>query len=332
MILMLTDRFDVHADRVVDLARARCLEFVRFDLDVESLRFSTTTFDGNMWEVRTPESCFELSDVSCVWCRRPFVELTLQEQQNREIDFKIWKNEWNSTLLGMWTFIRDVPWLNPLRKAYRGENKFLQRELATRIGFAVPSILVSNDKRKIVDFCRSNNKTIFKLTAQDIYETKDGEFVGMYTNQVSVENLERFSDCGENPLLLQNYIEKQYEVRYTVVGERHFACRIDSQASQKAALDWRRYDLPNTPHTAIEAPPKIRAMVCVLMKELGIEYGAIDFIVTPQDEWCFLEINCMGQWLWIEDLTGLQISTAITDWLESHVPSNPRRTKAQEVV
>lgn len=44
------------------------------------------------------------------------------------------------------------------------------------------------------------------------------------------------------------------------------------------------------------------------MKQLGLSYGAIDFIVTKNNEWIFLEINSFGQWLWIEDLTGLDIS------------------------
>lgn len=51
------------------------------------------------------------------------------------------------------------------------------------------------------------------------------------------------------------------------------------------------------------------------MRKLNINYGAFDFIVDKNNEWFFLEVNPMGQWLWIEDLTGLQISDAICDWL-----------------
>lgn len=38
-------------------------------------------------------------------------------------------------------------------------------------------------------------------------------------------------------------------------------------------------------------------------------------IVTPQDEYVFLEINPNGQWLWIERLTNLPISEIIADTL-----------------
>jgi hypothetical protein len=37
--------------------------------------------------------------------------------------------------------------------------------------------------------------------------------------------------------------------------------------------------------------------------------------VTPSGEWYFLEVNSMGQWLWIEDLTGLPITATLADSL-----------------
>ncbi len=54
------------------------------------------------------------------------------------------------------------------------------------------------------------------------------------------------------------------------------------------------------------------------MKILNLTYGALDFIVTNDNQWYFLEINPMGQFLWIEDLTNLQISKEIANWLEKN--------------
>ena len=128
-----------------------------------------------------------------------------------------------------------------------------------------------------------------------------------------------FGEKSENPIVLQEYIDKKFEVRYTVVGDNHFVCRIDSQCSDQAKYDWRRYDIPHTPHLPIEPPKNIKEKVSNMMKMLGLEFGAFDFIVTPKDELFFLEINCMGQWLWIEQLTGLPISDAIVEWIQRHI-------------
>ncbi len=38
------------------------------------------------------------------------------------------------------------------------------------------------------------------------------------------------------------------------------------------------------------------------MKALGLNFGAIDMILTPAGEYVFLEINPNGQWAWIQQL------------------------------
>jgi glutathione synthase/RimK-type ligase-like ATP-grasp enzyme len=50
-------------------------------------------------------------------------------------------------------------------------------------------------------------------------------------------------------------------------------------------------------------------------KKLGLVYGAYDLIKSKNGKYYFLEVNTLGQWLWVEDLTGLQISKGIAEWL-----------------
>jgi len=38
----------------------------------------------------------------------------------------------------------------------------------------------------------------------------------------------------------------------------------------------------------------------MLMRKLGLAFGCIDLIVTPEGEHVFLEVNEMGQFLWAE--------------------------------
>ncbi len=51
------------------------------------------------------------------------------------------------------------------------------------------------------------------------------------------------------------------------------------------------------------------------MRHLGLVYGAIDMIRTPDGRHVFLEANPSGQWLWIEQRTGLGVSEALVDCL-----------------
>ena len=318
MVLILTDCFDVHADIVVEELEKENIPFFRFDLDVESLKKVYISFENSIWKIKTKDNEISSKQITCVWCRRPFVELSLQEQRYTDIDFKIWKNEWNKTLLGLYNSLKQIPWLNPLRKAYKGENKYYQMDIAKEVGLKMPQTLISNDKRMIEKFAIKHKKNLFKLMSQEIYDLGNDDFKGLYTNVIRLKDIEKFNETEENPIVLQEYIDKKYEVRYTIVGKEHFVCCIESQQSEKAKEDWRRYDIANTPHRRIEAPKEIQTKVSNMLKLLDLEYGALDFIITPEDEWVFLEINCMGQWLWIEELTGMSISKAIVKWIKDN--------------
>jgi glutathione synthase/RimK-type ligase-like ATP-grasp enzyme len=315
MILLLTDSYDKHTDLVAEKLTERGQQFFRFNLDTQSLRKTSIVFDGDFWSIQNRLGVVHSSDVRCVWLRRPFVELTLQEQDESDPNFKIWKGEWNKTLLGFYSKIRSVPWLNPLREAYRAENKYLQMEEAAKVGLHLPPTLVTNDKDRALHFVREHEKVALKLMTQEFYQDIDGQYKGIYVNLLRIDDFDDFGTWSENPVVLQAYIPKSFEVRYTVVGDTHHVCRIESQRSQVAQIDWRRYDIPNTPHFPILPPLEIQEKVTELLQNLELSYGALDFIVTPTEEWYFLEVNATGQWLWIEDLTGLNISNSIVDWL-----------------
>ena len=59
------------------------------------------------------------------------------------------------------------------------------------------------------------------------------------------------------------------------------------------------------------------------MKEraLGILFGAFDFIVTPEGEHVFLEVNPAGQFLWVEEANPeLRLLAPFVDFLLSRDP------------
>ena len=53
----------------------------------------------------------------------------------------------------------------------------------------------------------------------------------------------------------------------------------------------------------VKLPPRVMKALRLLMRRLGLVYGAIDMRLTPDGEYIFLEINPAGQWLFIEAMT-----------------------------
>ena len=316
MLLILADQFDVHADLVEQHLEKKGVKLFRLNLDVASLQQVGATFDGKDWIMESPHGDIKSDRVSCVWSRRSFVETSLEESDSQDIDFKIWRGEWNKTLLGFYSSVNSATWLNPLRENSRTENKYHQMRIAKSVGLRMPTTITSNKKEVLKRFCEEHEEVVLKLMHQDFYRMNDGSIRAIYVNKVSAEMIEQFEGTTENPIVLQRYIPKLFEVRYTVVGDYHHVCKIESQASEIANTDWRRYDIPNTPHYSIDPPDDIKVKVSELMKQFSIPFGALDFVVSPEGEWYFLEVNPSGQWLWIEDLTGMPISHTIALWLD----------------
>jgi hypothetical protein len=85
----------------------------------------------------------------------------------------------------------------------------------------------------------------------------------------------------------------------TFVGHRAFAARLDSQRHALTQVDWRvaagLLDI-----TAAPLPEEVESRCRALMDRLGIVFACFDFVVTPAGEHVFLELNQMGQFLWVE--------------------------------
>jgi hypothetical protein len=315
MILIISDKNDVHTIKVEDCLTAASIKYMRFNLDVVSLKQTIVSFTGFEWDIECPNGKFKTSEVTVIWNRRTYVELLLDEIDETSVEFKIWKGEWNKTLLGIYSSLESKTWLNFYRDAYYAENKFRQFSVALAVNLKTPTFICSNDINILKSFFDDSKEKVIKYLNQDFYKVTDGSYKGIYVNKILKKDLGTFQKIGENPIILQNYIQKKFEVRYTIVGQEHFVCRIDSQESKIANIDWRRYDLANTPHSIIKPPKDVEKSVRKFMIAFNLNYGALDFIVTESGIWYFLELNSMGQFLWIEDLTGLKISNSIANWL-----------------
>ena len=133
---------------------------------------------------------------------------------------------------------------------------------------------------------------------------------------MSKDDLEKESDSIRlAPCLFQEYIPKRIEIRVTVLKDKIFPIAIFSQSSEKTSIDWRRYDLENTPHMPYDLPKDIENKCFKLMKESKLIFGAIDLILTPTGKYIFLDINPNGQWLWLEKLTGVPITSSLVKLL-----------------
>lgn len=231
------------------------------------------------------------------------------------------KRETDAALRGLWRVLDDdALWVSAPHAIRAAESKPFQLRLAADLGLATPRTLVTMQSARARSFlaaCRG--RMVFKALAQSgepWLHDGDGTPLLQLTNVLDEQHLELLDRVQLAPCLFQEYVEKKVELRVTVVGDKVFAAELDSQSDSATVVDWRRMDharpIPHQPH---QLPPLVEDACRRMVSLLRLRYGAIDLILTPEDEYVFLEINPVGQWGWIEQLTGMPICAALCDLL-----------------
>jgi hypothetical protein len=317
MILILTGAEDAHADHVAAMLRDRGAAFCRFDPGKVPARAAVAlrheTGERTSRLLLTDDGTIDLDSVDTVWYRRPngaVAAASITDRAAREFV----ELEASMVLHGLWSSMRAA-WLPGLPlNVRRAEYKAFQLDLASRLGFELPPTLMTNSPTELLAFHRRHGRIICKHAATAFAATIGFGMV-RYTELVTPRDLMHFRDVAHCPMTFQAYVPKRIELRVTVVGSRVFAAEIHSQSNRHTRFDWRRYDLGRTTHRPHTLTRDIERRCLMLVEALGLQYGAIDLIVTPDDRYVFLEINPNGQYLWIEEITGLPISEAICELL-----------------
>jgi glutathione synthase/RimK-type ligase-like ATP-grasp enzyme len=313
-ILIIGQLPDPHITSVASILDNNGCNVIIFDrLTPEKYKFNQYLNSGGCKSIVSIKGVnHNLADVDAIWWRvKPTSEADLTGK-SVSLAASFAQREWRSVLESLEFFTPRAFWVNPRLSDLRARNKPIQLLMAKKLGFTIPSTLISNDASSVSSFLeQEGDEHIYKVLTW-YFEPPDRL---VFTCAINVDHV----NCNERsisiaPGIFQIQIPKSYEVRVTVVGENVFSARIDSQAHKDTALDWRRNQgiLHYTKH---DLPEDINHMLIKMNHKLGLLYGAYDLIVTPSGEYIFLEVNHVGQWLWLENSTGLPISNALADLL-----------------
>jgi glutathione synthase/RimK-type ligase-like ATP-grasp enzyme len=201
--------------------------------------------------------------------------------------------------------------MNPPLSTEMARSKALQLAVAMRAGFVTPRTYVGNNPVEVRRFVETCATGAVAKSATWYFDSK-GEF--SFTKLVTPRMLDSGPSIAYSPLIYQEYIPKEYELRVTCVGRRMFAVKIESQDNTRAIVDWRR-DQFSLVYKKVTLPSELKAKLRRVQKGLRLIYGAFDLIRTPRGQHVFLEVNATGNWLWLENRVGLPIAKEVARWL-----------------
>jgi ATP-grasp ribosomal peptide maturase len=308
-ILVLTGRDDLTADAVVDELSSRGASVVRYDTaDFPLASRLTATLGPGGWEGElTSQRTLDLSTVTAVWWRRPAEFAVPTDWPDEARAFAV--SEARVGVLGVLGSLA-VRWINHPAKDSAANYKPVQLAVAARAGLEVPRTVITSDPDHAREFVGAG-EVIYKGLSGGVLSA-DRRHHYIPTTVLRREALD--GSLVGTAHLLQERVSKVFEARLTVIGERMFAVAIHA-GSEAAKLDWRT-DYASLTYEPIEVPIDVEKGVRLLMDELSLHFGALDFAVTPEGRWVFFEVNPNGQWHWLAVKAGVPMVEAMADALQ----------------
>jgi glutathione synthase/RimK-type ligase-like ATP-grasp enzyme len=309
-VLIVSNSADLHADQLLAVLSSKGQRAFRIDLDAFPRDYQACQLlsEGRLHQrIRrlADDDWLDLADIGAVWLRKP-AEFAYRSDDLGPQERAYAGLETEQALFSL-LYTLDCYWMSHPAALRGAQWKGEQLLRAMRMGFRVPASIVTNSAHEARRFRQSlPDKMIFKAMstptlAAERMASEERVTAGLPTVVVDDAMLAALDAVDELPCHFQEYIEKHYELRVTVIGEHVFAARIHSQDDPRTMVDARDMSAPIRYEPCI-LPPDVQRRCVDFVRSYQLEFGALDLIVTPDGDYVFLENNPCGQFLYIEQL------------------------------
>lgn len=309
MILILSESSDYATDQVFGyIQMLKVVECVR--LNVESI--VTDNFICNLHHdfFLIENRKIVYSEITTVWYRRfgttsiatllEYVESNISPKLSTQLT-----NEFKSITQYLFYKLSHCDWINHYSTV--NINKFVALDKAIQLDIKIPNTYILNNSKLV----ESSLDLIVKSAYEPCFFTYKNGFYATYTNEF---------DKGTNlhffPSLLQDRIEKAFEIRSFFINGEFYSMAIFSQIHEDTQLDFRRY-VEHKPNRFVpfKLPMHYKSKLNKLMEQLGLNCGSLDIIQNKAGEFIFLEVNPVGQFGMIENRCNYGLYKILADTL-----------------
>lgn len=305
-VLIITERNDVHGHALIWALESIGVRCDRWSmLDFPDRQRNTIRISNSL-----PEPICKIAGLAppmsytSIWLRRLFAPGAISDRL-AAADVQMARLEAQRFAESTRTVISPgSTWINPLTSRTFSTSKPYQLRVAREVGFVIPTTLISNDPDEIRAFYREHKgNVIYKPFSPAFWRDQTaGKLQGLFTSKLNEDLLAgddaSFTSC---PGIYQECIEKKSELRVTFFGSAYQAARIYSQQVASGRLDFRSDMKGEAPMEEAILDNSLLEKCKAFAAKLGLLHGSLDLIECPDGSIVFLEINEMGQFLWLEE-------------------------------
>jgi ATP-grasp ribosomal peptide maturase len=265
--------------------------------------------DSGGWQglITTPTRELDLAEVTAVYWRRPtpyaFPGLAPQDEEFAAAQAR-------QGFTGVLASLSGCRYVNHPHRNWAAEYKPAQLALAVELGFRIPPTLITSSLAAARAFATKHAPVIYKpLRLTDLKAS--GRPQALWTQREAPDELDE-TVAGTAHLFQAEVIDKQADLRVTVVGDQVFCVRIDSEAR---LLDWRS-NYSQLRYEETDLPAALVSKLHAYLARFDLSFGCFDFALDRAGTPYFLECNPNGQWAWLEPPTALPLTAAFANALE----------------
>lgn len=303
MILVFSERTDLNTRTVLSYLNSSNEPFevfleddaIELEYAIENREFDYTVYKNNRFVCHS-------TDIKSIWYRRTDIQVC-----------RFGTGEFSQTGLRTYSSEHLNMRTEQIRRCfhrkrclgkfgYGNYNKIAFLETCKLLGIELPRTLVTRSKQSLLDFWNTCKGEVITKSLAFPYEythsneTGDIESYRLgYTVPVGRVELELLSDFFDLSMF-QEKLDKAFEIRTIYLNGKTHSQAIFSQSREEASLDYRMgYDsgMRTCNYTLPEAVEK---QVRELMRQLDLNFGSLDIVVTKDKRYVFLEINPNGQY------------------------------------
>lgn len=206
----------------------------------------------------------------------------------------------------------ECRWMNHPSRVADASYKPRQLCIAQQCGLCPPRTLVTNVGSAARDFASElGGEVIYKPMSPGVL-AEQGTMRVINATLITSECIDDTA-VGHTAHTFQQWIDKAFDARVTVVGNRCFGVAIHA-TNERARIDWRA-DYGALSYSTIEVPAHVQVGVSRYLSSFGLLFAAFDFSISKDGTWWFLEANPNGLWAWLEETAAIPVATAIAELL-----------------
>lgn len=255
---------------------------------------------------------FKLSEIKSCWYRRGFLnfKFIINNKIKQFQDFNIVE----ASRVEQYIYYK----LNSLRTinnySNSDVNKLIVSDIARSLEIKTPNDYLVNSKNELTKIMvKDNQEFITKSICGNPVLLFNNFALFNYTQKINLEKIETDNFALS---LIQNYIEKKYELRIFYLEKSCYTMAIFSQNDSQTAVDFRSYNKVKPNRTVpYKLPCEIEQKLINLMNKLDLNCGSIDMIVDKNNEYIFLEVNPIGQFGMVSTPCNYNLESIIAKYL-----------------